>query len=816
MANQIFEEIFTGKYDGVIPATMLGPGDLSGGGNVRKIGSYGGWKVRKGSVLYNTTPLQSGASVVSLHNYKNPKNEDVHFIAQCGSALNNLTNDPPGVYASNSEITSSVGTTPGFSDTVGENWFYADGSGVPLSWGGDKPLCGGFLVWDNSATAWIDYTRNVTDARIATYAVLGNGTSDVYYVCSHEIAHSITLDLLTVNATDAVVCKVYSWVAGAWQERSTGYFDGTIVAASGRTHSKDGTISWTKNATDTMSILGGIMGYWYKVEPQAALTDGVTVASAHVGRVISALSNKWNGTYEWVVGCRFYDHSATEFVEGLGLVTNEAESQNVDMTSAQTTDFLYFKTIEPATLVGLGMVTDEQNTAASLVDLIEYWDGAAWTTVGTLTDTTKDGAGDSSLSQSGNIAWNAAALTPQKRTFEGDQIPGYWYRISWAASLGADCAVYMMVYAPFPQVLPFYDGCVEFKGRLFVWGDPEYPNRMRYSALDRPDCFSGSDSGYTDPFGDSKKVLCAKRFYNELIVFKEDSVHLLEGHSPATFGTLKVADTVGLASPKTAHVVEVGSPSMHRDELLSIAIWEDVDGIYVLDGRKPRKASMPIDHYFNTEYSTTVIAAASIRNRQAFVDPLNNTYHFLLPATKGELVYNYVTDEWYPPWDREIDLVCGLSLRGTDNRNHIYGASAGGLILRLENDTTDKTTGNADKAITHSIKTRAIGAAEKGSLAPVEFNLRKIWARLKARTGYTTGTITTETFKDMATSGTAQTTPQAMSMTNAGYGVAVPGITLSEHRCTCFQVEFSLATVDEEMEIWSMPYEMEVQGELMN
>lgn len=807
MSNQIFEEPFTGKYDGVTPATLLGPGDLSGGLNVRKVSQRGGWKVRKGCILYNpSNALGDPDEINSFHLYKNPKNEDVHFLAQCNLKLLDLTNDPPGVYASEVDLGVTVGTTPGFSDVIGESFFYADGSGRPITWGGDKPLCGGFLVWDNSATAYVDYTRKVTDGRSDTVAALGNAASDVYYVHSHEIAESITLDLVTVNTTDATTCKVYSWVAGAWAERSAGFSDGTL--ASSKTHAQDGTISWTRNSTDTMRVLGGIMGYWYKVEPQAALTDGVTVASCHVGRDATAMTNKWNGVYEWVAGCRFYDQSATEYVECLGLVSNEAQSQNIDLASATTDDYFYFKTIEPATLIGLGMVTDEQNTADAQVDLIEYWNGNAWTTVGTLTDTTLDGGADSSFSQSGTISWNAAALTPQKRTFEGDQIPGYWHRISWDAALGTACAIYMVVYAPFPEALPTYDGCIEFKGRLFVWGDPEYPNRLRYSALDRPDCLSGSDSGYTEPFGDQKKILCAKRFYNELIVLKEDSVFLLEGYSPETFGTLKIADTVGLASPKTAHVVEVGSPSMHRDELLSIAIWQDVDGIYVLDGRKPRKASLPIDHYFNTEYTSTVIAAASIRNRQAFVDPLTNEYHFLLPA--GELVYNYVTDEWYPPWEREIDLVTGISLRGTTNRNHTYGGSSGGFVMLLENDTTDKNTSNADVAISHSIKTRAIGPAEQGSRAPMDFTLRKIWSRLKARSA---GSLTTNTFKNMATSGTAQSTPEAMSMINAGYSVATPGLTLSEYRCTCFQVEFALNTVDQEMEIWSMPYEIEIRGE---
>lgn len=807
MAIQLLKETLNGKYDSMVPATMLPPGGVAGGENMRKVSLQGGWKVRKGSALHNTTAAESPDAINSLHLYKNPRSEDYHFIAQCNSKLLNSSNDPPDLTGTTfgTSLGVAVGTTPGFSCIVREDFFYADGSNRPLCWGGNNPYCAGFLVWDNSVTAYVDYFRNVTDNRTETVAILGNAASDVYYVGSNEIANGIKHNLTVMN-TVTTTCKVYSWVAGAWQERSAGFSDGTLTG--GKTHAQDGTISWTVNSSDTMRLLGGAMAYWYKVEPQAAMTTAVTVAKCQVIRAASLVSNKWNGVYEWLAGCRFYDQSETEYIEALGKVSNESESQNLNIDAATASDYLYFKTVEPATAVGFGITTDEQNTNAVLVDLIEYWDGSAWTTCGTLVDSTRDSDNDTSLSQSGEISWNATALSPQRRTWQGDNSPGYWYRMSWVGALSAEVSIYMMVYAPFPETLPTYDGCVEFKGRLFLWGDPEYPNRLRYSALNRPDCLSGSDSNYTDPFGDMKKVLCAIPFYNELIIFKEDSVWLLEGYNPQTFGVLKIADTIGLASPKSALVVETGSPSMHADEPLSIALWQDVDGIYMLDGRKPRKTSGPIERYFNSEYGDC-IAAASIRNRQAFADPLNNEYHFLLP--EGELVYNYIADEWYPLWNRTLDLITGIVLKGTNNRYFTYGGTSGGFVIQLETDTTDKNASDVDIKIDHSVKTRAISADQKGSIF-AEFILRKLWTELKARTA---GTIVTKVFKDMATSGTTESTPQAMSMVRSGYSIATPGLDLSYENSTCFQVEFSLSIADQEMEILTMIYEIDVRGEII-
>ena len=352
-------------------------------------------------------------------------------------------------------------------------------------------------------------------------------------------------------------------------------------------------------------------------------------------------------------------------------------------------------------------------------------------------------------------------------------------------------------------------------------GDKEFPNRLRYGCKDRPDCFSGSDSGYTDAFGDNTKIVCAIRFYNELLVFKANSVWLLEGYSPQTFGTLRISDQVGCCAAKSPVKFEVGSPQMHTDEDLSIAVWMDTDGVYALDGRKPKKISLPVDHYFNTEY-TTAIAAADLVDVQAFPDPLNNEYHLLIPQVGStghgtELVVNVIQDEWYPPWDRTVGgandyLVSGISLRGTANRYHTYGGGSAGRIYRLENDTSDKDASDADVAITHQIKTRGISVDPKQSPS-LTFTFRKAWIEAKAVTSPATKTITTKFYKDVATSGTTISAPAAISLGNTGYSLVVDGIDTSQPRCLAFQLEFVAAVIDLEMEIRSVLYTLEGVGE---
>ena len=807
MALQLLKELFNGKYDGVAPATVLPVGGISDGKNMRKVSPLGGWKARKGCTIHNysATALESGADVLTLHQYTHPRNSDYHFIAQCNSKLLESPTDPPTAASTSTWATlesSNVGTTPGFSDMVRDTFFYADGTSAPIMWGGDTPFSVGFIVYDYSAASYTDFTRYVTDNISTTEAIVVGAITDSFYICSPCPADGMVLDLGTTVNTDAATMSVKAWRAGSWTAVSS-ISDGTL--SSGATLGQDGTVTWTRSTADTLRVVSGIMGYWYQVGWSAALSSSVDVISAKVKYDAYPIDNKWDSNPQLVGGCRFYDQSLEQYQECLGKISTESTSTYIDISESTSSDFLYIKTPEPATGFGIGIPVGYENTAAQVIDNVEYWDGDSWASATGLDDETDENS--KSFAKTGWIWWDATNSTPYRRELEGDPVPGYWYRLSWDGTLSTDVRIYLISYATFPEALPAYDGCIEFKNKLFLWGDPEFPNRLRYSATGKPDCFSGADSGWTDAFGNMSKITCCVRFYNELVVFKEDSVWLLEGNSPANFGSLKIADTVGLASPQTARTVEAGYPGMHADEPLSIVIWQDTDGVYVLDGRKPRKVSLPVDHYFNPEYSSTVIATANIKTLNCFTDPVNNEYHLLLPSS--ELVYNYVSDEWYPPWERHIDLLCGVNFKGGDNRDYTYGGDGDGLVQRLENDTTDKTTSNTDATITHSIKTRAVSLSQNQSTT-LMFTFRRIQTEVKARTS---GSITTTTFKDMATSGSALATPADMSLVNSGYNLATPYLDARVEGCMAIQAQFEVATADVEMEIYSWLYGLDAKGE---
>ncbi|MHA2069819.1 MAG: hypothetical protein ACXABY_36100, partial [Candidatus Thorarchaeota archaeon] len=608
MANEIRKEPFIGAYDGVTPSVLLPKGSTSDGKNIRKVSRVGGWKGRKGCALHNTTAVDSFNGVKSLHQYTNPIQDDYHFIAQCNSLLYDSTKDPPDItgttgtdpapsgFFSNDTSESTIGdfldlVTDQRSDTVGRIYAAADdyfivitpeiAEGIKLNlvavnsnnvnirvsaWQTDNyvPAGGVNLVsatykWSASGSGTNEFYCELAgggDPSLAdpvdvmeNYSYISEGTmgslsaSEWDYGDNDSLGYSTIYIRLSDDADPDSKASGYVWSDGA---------DLTDGTDSSGTLAQDGTISWTRSVNDTLTSVGNRAGYAYKVSWSGALSGAVTVEDCTVKMDASLMSNKWDGTWEWVTGCWFYD--GDEFLDVFGKISNESESQYMDLSLAETDEYVYIKTPEPAAGFGFGVIGGKANSANAQIDSIEALTGEAWTEMNVSNDTTLDPGADSSFSQTGKVFGNPSSVTAVKSELKGGGVAGYWYRVSWDATLSDDVHIYALFYAAHPNALPVANGCIEFKGRLFIWEPDE--NRLHFSTLTSPDSFSGVDSGYTDSFGGKDEIIHVAKFYNELVVFKKNSVWLLEGYSPATFGILQISSTVGLASPMTAKAAE--------------------------------------------------------------------------------------------------------------------------------------------------------------------------------------------------------------------------------------------------------------------
>jgi hypothetical protein len=86
-----------------------------------------------------------------------------------------------------------------------------------------------------------------------------------------------------------------------------------------------------------------------------------------------------------------------------------------------------------------------------------------------------------------------------------------------------------------------------------------------------------------------------------------------------------------------------------------------------------------------------------------FAVPINTTGSGTQTTLNKELVYSYVTNEWYDTYVRASPAACGLSLVGSDNDRMTYVGDYAGFVHRVNTGTADNGT-----KITHSVKTAPV------------------------------------------------------------------------------------------------------------
>jgi hypothetical protein len=810
-----FVERLTGEYDGVAFPDFLPEGSLSDGKNMRKISALGGWKPRKGYSLLNTTA--AAAAPLGVWSYQNKATKDYHIISQIDADLRDMTSNQEELLTEGGEVllaedgealavtvtaepfteATSIGTSifsgvsgevPGFAAIVGDEFIFADGSGAPVICGGESPLCEALLL--ASGTSFVDYSTEVRDSNSDTYAAIPASGTPVYYVCSKERASGILLNFGSVN-TNNVSVTIAARRSGSWTNVS-GQNDGT---AGTYTHDTDGTIEWTASSSDESFILGNRMGYWYRVTFSGTPT-AVQILKCRVVRAASRMTNKWDGTYRYPTGAMYYDASAGVYQDRLGAVTSVSEDEYMDLASGTTSDFLYIKAPEPVAIFGFAIPEGQINSANAQIDTVEYFNGA-WTSIG-FADTTLDGGADSSFGQTGFVKLTASHA-PAELILDGsgDTVPGYWYRISWDAALSAETRIYTIVYGAQPADFSTIEGVVEFQGRAIYWGHPNYPNRLIRSPYERPDELCTLEEKLSQPCGSGTIIACVV-LQDILVVLLDNGVY----YTPDGYTMKVVSHKVGIVARAGFAISEFGDKQMNQEQVQSVALWPDSDGVYKFDKTGLAKISGAIDHYFNPVYDT-VLTAEEMQGLQAKVNPLSNEYHLVLPST--ELVYALETDEWYPPWERALPLQTINVLKDKNDRYRIVGGAQAGFLLLLDEADNDRDSSNAEVAIEHSIKTREFTS----KTLVMEFLVRRIWAMMKAQTS---GSVVCKIYPEHASSGTTEEVPAAITLVKSGKTYGIDNLDMSQEEITSFSIELTCNAVDTEMWVMWLAFLIEETG----
>jgi len=374
-------------------------------------------------------------------------------------------------------------------------------------------------------------------------------------------------------------------------------------------------MTWTKPTDEIPHYMYGMSGYWYRWETDGALDGEVEVTDVTYGHSGTAafvpLENVWDGVLQYAIEARFYDQSLTTWAVQ---ASESIEIDNMVFSSDDSTDRVYFNSSVPITGIYIDVGSTPNTNSTTTISTVKQWTGAAWASVGTVTD------GTSGLGNSGFITWGRPTTAPQPTQFQTAKYYSYWYYFHVAtATVSSDVIISI-------EVIPDY-GVKTLRSQFglgqtnTVWQDraiysfDRYGSYLYVTAKGKPMALNGDDYAILQA-GDGRQnnIVCMKKFHNELMVWQEEKgkdggcLTLFEGYSPQTFGKLVLSTKIGTLNAKSVAVVDgtlIGT--ITEMKVKTLAFFLSHYGVFVTDGRTVQLISQDIQNYFDPKETTTCL-----------------------------------------------------------------------------------------------------------------------------------------------------------------------------------------------------------------
>lgn len=359
----------------------------------------------------------------------------------------------------------------------------------------------------------------------------------------------------------------------------TSLFD-TISVVTGSALGKSGAMTWTKPGDSAPSYMFNTYGYWYQLSLSVGELDSeVEVSAASFESSWNSLQNIWDGILVDGIEAQFYVLATTKYLT--------FGTDSIDLDAMATGDYLYAAFSDPQEALYFDVGDVPSTTASNTIDGLDYWNGTAWTTVGSFTDNTIG------LTQSGIIMIpRRASGLEQSQNFNNTQYYAYWYRISVNKALSATVNVGI-------QGIPTFD-ISDFgqKGRC----SSPWKQRMVYTFDQNPDYIYITAEGYPQALngggydiklagdGRGNPIVCMKPFYNELMVWQNERgveggcITVFDGYNPQTFGRMVLSTKYGTMNSQSVTLIE-GFTFGGEQEAGLIAFFLSRYGIMYTDGK---------------------------------------------------------------------------------------------------------------------------------------------------------------------------------------------------------------------------------------
>ena len=791
-------------------------------GGTHKCGVGGMTKIN--TAIMNATYFKTR----NLFHFKKSQPAESHVLAQAyntgltaSQVLENTTAIPSaGAFSATALWTDSAGAGRGkFSDAADGQIIYANGVDSCI-WGGNEQAVGALVQTTTALSAANDvaispkiYTDQINNTKSDSENIITCGGSYLtFLIGSTRPAKGAKIYVSSANTT-ANTLVVKESTAGAWNALTV-TTDGTRVT--GKTFAQTGTISWaTTVATTKPKYLEGYYLYWYQFTIDAGSAG---IYHITLDLPFQSIIDMWDGVYRDIA--RFYIYTTSQADKSTNVYRQEYDAASpstyADISGLVfTTQYLEVGFDEKQTAIYFDIPPGYENSTAATVASVDYWTGAAYATVGAISDGTATSG--ISFAKSGVISWNNTSLASEQKKQYANIQPIYYYRLKFDKTLDTSVRIDYVGGISASKTISYFKFPVFAQGRVLLCADMSgQKNKAIASSKFMPQVYNGSDS-VDIYFGEEGELTCGTELFSQfgaslfslVFMFKNNETWMMAGQDIYQWevNTFLLSSSIGCPAPLTLKTINLNAePGQGINR--SLAIWQGSSGIYMSDGRAPIPVHMDIKEYFDPKDSRC-IKASEVGNSTAFIDPVNQEYHWLFASgtagTQTELVYSITENGWYRiPRGTGKALVCGCVVTDTNANQYNYGMIDTGYMERLEYGTD--FDGND---IVHDFR---LGDAPLSDSLMNETVIDVVMLFMVAKTTTTNAVVGTH-YGDAKTTGT---TLKALSPASSGHRVAQSFTTHALGRHTLHSTGFSMTTDNETtgFEPLAVAYSYHIQGEV--
>lgn len=567
-----------------------------------------------------------------------------------------------------------------------------------MVWGGNEYRTAGFIVWDSALCVIYDYTDKVNN----TLDDSGN-VAVIYdhyvYLGSTRPIKGVKFYIKTANTVASTVAVSY-WYNSAWAAVST-LADGTSVG--GITLAQTGSITFDSTvAVAKPKVVNNVFIYWYQFVFTAGLNHATSVYYATVDAPFQDIVDLWDGEPRPIMN--FLVSRIGTYIDNTINVLKEDYVTGDELTysglnNLQTSEYILCGFAEKMTGIYFGLVTTGVNINATTIS-VYYWNGAFWTSVGSVDDGTA--SGNVSFAKSGYVTWDTPSEGLEFKNSISNSELWYYYKINWNATLGGNtCLDYIEGGITTQNIIHGYEYPVMWQNRLWLLNEKARDKNSALCSAQETVCvFNGEDSVKLSFGGEEGLTAGATLFtrfggslYDNLIVTKKNEVWLVDGTKVENYTKYKISDNYGCVAPGTMKSCDMGY-EMAPGLLKHILVWQAENAIVAFDGNAINPISDDIENYFD-ESKSECIPKTMIDKSEGFYDSSNYEYHWLFASGSSattlnkEFVYNLTQKKWF-----EINrgtgkyIQIGFEGRDADGNNVTFGGIDTGYIEKLEEGTT--------------------------------------------------------------------------------------------------------------------------------